>query len=520
HTRRQRLPISVRKLSLICHSLNHNVCISWLQRMMLLHDGTLVVNNEQIALEFCGHETSPELRAQYRPPVGEQYRSFQRTMKRLEHDLNAEETKRRAKQKAREEEGEFYLSDAEDYFDNVNLRAKMKGTTATGLLDLPPEILTMIAESAAGHPDTLNRRRMKGLRLTHPLLSDLDFLKHKLFGTLTLTPDPDQLWLITKSAVKIAPYVKKVIFRPVLVDKSKAPKARQNDSNAWVKKVMKPRIDEAIESGRVQRAWVDFLDRMRSGVDIMVLCREDENKRLITSPGPTPQTFLQLVVASLAASRCNYAELDLQSCTQSAQVWQKIDSWKGLELGSLKSLRVALAMKDSMRRRSDSEKYLRDFDLESACVLRNLLRKSGSTLQSLTIETDTPSLIYSTSLPTLPPLRFLMLSQINNVDAGELASWIARLQMLGTLILRYVGLKNHRSTNDWLPVFRAVRDHHGGVQVTFHSDFVPGQHLMFSHQCGSRTNIKNDPPGYSCYSGVKVLKQYLSGARDWPNIPP
>ncbi|EME81729.1 uncharacterized protein MYCFIDRAFT_78820 [Pseudocercospora fijiensis CIRAD86] len=158
-------------------------------------------------MEICGHEILifPELRVQYRSRVGEQYRSFQQMMEGLARDVSAEESKRRAKQRAREEEGDFYLSDAEAYFENVNLHAKVKGSTATGLLDLPPEILTIIAEFAAGHPGILNRRCMKDLRLTHPLLSHLGFLKSKLFATITLTPEPGQLWAITKYAANLAP---------------------------------------------------------------------------------------------------------------------------------------------------------------------------------------------------------------------------------------------------------------------------------------------------------------------------
>ncbi|KXT01855.1 hypothetical protein AC578_2168 [Pseudocercospora eumusae] len=335
------------------------------------------------AMEICGHEIFPELRAQYRPvpPVGERYRSFQQTMRRLERDVKAEEARRTAKQKAREEEGDFYLSDAEGYFDNVNLRAKVGRSTATGLLDLPPEILTIIAEYAAGHPTSrLNRACMQALRLTHPLLSNLNFLKHNLFRNLTLTPNPDHLWKITKYAVKIAPYVKEVTFRPVLIEKSKAPKARQRDYNAQVAKAMRPRIDEAIKSGRVQRVWVDLLDRLPAGAKFMVLYLENEDFFSITSPGPPPQPFLQLVIASLAVSRCKFAGLGLQHCTESALVWQNIDSWNDLELSHLKSLTVALTMKTFMSYSTDKEKHLRNFDVEAACVLRTLLTKSSSTL--------------------------------------------------------------------------------------------------------------------------------------------
>lgn len=473
-------------------------------------------------MEICGHEILPEL-VPSPPKVGEAYRSFQRMITRLEHQekraKRAAEAARLAKQQAMEEEGEFYLSDPEQYFADANLRAKVRKSKANGLLDLPPEVLILIVGYAAVHPFSYSPPNMKSLRLVHPQLGNLRYLKQKLFATFTLTPHPDQLWMVRRSGTSIAPFVTDVVFRPVIIDKTKIPRARQNDTNAYIKKIMKPRIDEAIANGKAQSTFVDFLQKLKPNAALRVQYSEQEEGFNYTCPGPPPQPFLKLVVASLAVSKFRPSEVQLHYCTQSALIWSNIDGWADLDLGALKSLRFSFTIRSFMLTRVDSDKHVRNFAAESSSVLQCLLKKSSSTLQDLTVDTGVSDLFSGNGLPALPALRSVKLTHEVTVNAMRLCAWLASSPKLQSVVLRNVKLDGDESLRGWRPVFDAIRSHQSyDLSIELHGYLGSKTYFTFLHR-------KSDPiPAENFIQGrrdemIKMLKRYMSQVGEWEDIP-
>lgn len=470
-------------------------------------------------MEIFGHELFPELRSQRRK-VGERYRDFQRHLTRLEHDDTrakaAEEAARLAKQQAKDEEGEFYLSDVEEYFTDANLRAKIHGSQATGLLDLPPEVLIIIVGYTADRLEVLSRPNMRSLRLVHPQLANLRYLKTKLFGTFFLTPDPAQLWRIQKTADSIAPCVSEVIFRPVVIDKSKVPRGRMRDTNAVIKKAMKPRIDEVMASGKVQSIWVDFLKKLNSNAAISIRYDMKEDSVRFTCPGPPPQPFLQLVVRSLMASGLNASELELRHCTQSASIWSNVDGWGDIDLSALKFLKFSFTIRDIMRHRVDSDKHLRTFAHESARVLRCLLKGSSSTLQSLTIDTDASTLLSSDSFPVLPALRSLKLAHPVTIGPTQLGVWLAGMPELQSFVLHNVRLDGDQTLHGWRPIFDFIRSHQSfNLKVDFQGRITPSIYISFSHRTSELVEEGEDHTNDVRASIIKMLRRYVSRLGKW-----
>jgi hypothetical protein len=330
---------------------------------------------------------------------------------RLEREENrakaVQEAARLARQLAMEEEGDFYLSDPEEYFADANLRAKVQRSQTTGLLDLPPEVLILVVSYAAGYPDKLSPAEMKTIRLVHPQLGNLRYLKQQLFRRFILSPDPDKLWRLQQTADSIAPFVSEVIFRPVIITKSKIPPSRRRDTDARIKKALAPRIDKVIADGKVQSTWVYFLQRLNPNAAIRIRYAMHEHAYGFTSPGPPRQLFLQTIVASLVTSAFRTSELELTHCTDNASIWNNIAGWKDLDLSDLKTLSISLTPHDLIRRRVKSDEQLQTFTQESVFLLQCLLEKSSSTLQNLTIERDHPNFLSGDDLPLLPALRSL-----------------------------------------------------------------------------------------------------------------
>lgn len=458
----------------------------------------------------------PELEPLPAKPGG-QWRDFQRAHKRLKRDaleerraehrrIVDEDIRRLAKQKAKAED-EFYLSDEEDYFANMQLRAKVSGSKATGLLELPPEVLSTIVEYCSA-PE------WKCLRLVHSYLAELRLLKQKLFEKFTLTPDPAKLFMIRRMADSIGPFVSTIYMRPIMIGAAENP---NNHTSSFVKKNLKPAIDLALKNGSVLSAWIGFLSKTRPGVGIVFQYREKEGSWTTTCPGPPPEPMLRLSIASLAKSGCKVGRLEIEFYSIGANLCKNVSHWGELHLDELKELNVMFCLRSQVL---DNRKHVDNFSREHTAVTKLLSRMSSSTIQDLTVDLKFSTLFFrSESLPVLPALRRLTLRCTGGwISTKLLSSWLAQLHKLEQVSLYGARIFNSDGVVkyfDWKPVFDAVRSHRNGKLFETLGVWPPFRHHS------KRKPDKNDEVRklghrhHRLANSIFMVKNYMSGYGEW-----
>lgn len=362
---------------------------------------------------------------------------------------------------------EFGLSNAEEYFDKA-AQYSFTGIPSSRLLQLPPEILTLIVEyvltpnSRSSYlPQPSHLAILKGLRAVHPHIARLRIVQNKLFRTLYLRPDPDQLRDLERDAKgfsNIAPFVRQVVFEPVLVHRRDLPPHRAHDLTATVQELLGVRVRRAVKEGRVLAIWTKVLQQL-TNVSGFSLRHTQRTTWETINCGPGPLNLLNLTLDCLSKIKNrSIHELGLEYFhAEDEFVWTKVPQWGDINVAQVESLKCAFEINHISGRKWD---YRKTFGLESVAVLTNVLHASASKLRDLTLQGQVISTLFSPAtktLPSLPKVRSLHLDNAT-IDATCFSAWLPVLPSLQSLKLSFIGVGNESNLEDWRPIFDTIRD--------------------------------------------------------------
>ncbi|CAK3744356.1 Hypothetical predicted protein [Lecanosticta acicola] len=424
------------------------------------------------------------------------------------------------------EDDEFDLSDAENYFDEAAQYA-FHGVSSSPLLQLPPELLTLIVEhfidtchTSSGQPTIV--RSLKVLRAVHPYIARLRLVQSKLFHNLRLKPDPDQLRDLERSAKgfdNISSFVRRVVFDHVHVRRCALPPERARDSVQAIQNVLGRRVNTAVEKGRVLAVWTRILSKLPK-VCIFRLSESRKTTWELINCGPGAQTLLTLALESLSQAKCHIRELSVHYRAEDEFVWTKVHQWENVDVEKLQKLNLDLEIRHLHGRKWD---YRRTFGLESTAVANTLLYGSMNELRYLMLSGQVLSILFSPatkSVPSLPKLQTLILDT-GRIDASCLGAWLSELPSLTRLLLDSIAVGNESNLTDWRPFFDAIREHaNDGLQlwlchISVLTAASPETQTSFRHIVPYKDfekSLHTDP----IWREITVMiKRYVSHAGDW-----
>lgn len=424
---------------------------------------------------------------------------------------------------------EFGLSNAEEYFDKA-AQYSFTGIPSSRLLQLPPEILTLIVENvltpnsrASYLPQPSHLAILKDLRTVHPHIARLRIVQNKLFRTIYLRPDPDQLRDLERNAKgfsNIAPFVRQVLFEPVLIHRRDLPPNRAHDLTATVQELLGVRVRRAVKEGRVLAIWTKILQQL-TNVSGFSLVHTQRTTWETINCGPGPLNLLNLTLDCLSKiTHGSIHELRLEYFhAEDEFVWTKVPQWGDISVDQLESLKFAFEINHLSGRKWD---YRKTFGLESVAVLTNLLHASASKLRDLTLQGQVISTLFSPATKTLPSLPKVHLLHLDNatIDASCFSAWLPALPSLRVLKLRSIGVGNESNLEDWRPIFDAIRDQsYNGLELEMENLRLLAA-LRFRTAVSLRHLVPSKPVPEPSLDRVwseisMMLKSYLSKTGEW-----
>ncbi|UJO21884.1 uncharacterized protein CLAFUR5_09165 [Fulvia fulva] len=470
-------------------------------------------------MEICGHQIFPELVEKPKPR-----KSSSNCLGGMIKDLERkqrEETAARiaAVREAQQKEADFHLSDAEDYFPDDIRDVRVSGHTSCKLLELPPDILNLIVDhsvpqkqSRSGDGQTYTAA-LKHLRLIHPCFANLRLLLNRLFGSLTLRADPDQLRELDKGIKRVTPFVKKVVFSTVKVKRSTLAKRKRRDHSSEIRRVLGRRTEKIVEDGSLPAAWSSLMKQCPNLSEFRIAqgLVDSENIDL----GPSARDLFRIVVKSIIAASKQPHNLSIDYVTDEDRIWITLAAWQELDFTKLTELDLSITMEHGHKNCAP----VLAFKEEARALLAHVLQESSGSLQKLTASGHVLEALLEMDV-LIPDLREVCLNgRYRGIDLVRLERLINDLGGLRTLRLKQLSSDRENGIEHWRPIFAAIRHHTNDLHVEFNSVHIYGHstfqwRLNYNHQPlqpAIKVN-KGETPGEAMN---KMAKNYMSKHGDW-----